>query len=163
MWPWTSYGCLKLIIIIIIIIIILPFLIAKSALIFFRTLLQSDRGQHVIQVALFIILWSHWFYFVWIIGTVTCLFFRIMVFFDMTPCSLVNGRCGAVPEESAVPFVTLAVYPDGRFCRFMGFTLVAFSALDRSLRSFWRTKTETYLLTYSMEQSPSWEGNWFCS
>jgi len=21
----------------------------------------------------------------------------------------------------------------------------------------------TYLLTYSMEQSPSWEANWFCS
>ena len=24
-------------------------------------------------------------------------------------------------------------------------------------------KTNTYLLTYSMEQSPSWEANWFCS
>jgi len=24
-------------------------------------------------------------------------------------------------------------------------------------------ETFTYLLTYSMQQSPSWEANWFCS
>jgi hypothetical protein len=35
--------------------------------------------------------------------------------------------------------------------------------VKRSVLLQWSDGIITYLLTHSMEQSPSWEANWFCS
>ena len=47
------------------------------------------------------------------------------------------------------------------------FVSVIFKIPHFSMYNIWFTKCKlhkiSYLLTYSMEQSPSWEANWFCS
>jgi len=94
----------------------------------------------------------------------TAALMKIQVFWESTPCTLTYIYIGnKVTNHNFVLSFKIWIFTFtflGAFEKFRKATIMSSSCLPVCP---YGTSQLPYLLTYSMEQSPSWEANWFCS